>query len=305
MGISLVGVAGLVVLLYPTMASWFSAKAQESVIDGWVDRLDSVPAATKAAALMSAREYNAAIPEILFTDPFTVHDAIAGRGGAYEVYLGELSVDGEEVMGRIRAPAIGVDLPILHGTDDATLERGVGHVFGASLPVGGLGTHSVLTAHSGLVSAVMFDDLERLQPGDLVQIDVLDSSLQYRVTSTQVVLPTEVSDLQLEAGRDQITLVTCTPTGVNSHRLLVHADRIPAEQVAAGPGRTVLTDDAATAGFPWWVPALVGGSVLVLLGVVCLDRFSRRNHSASAVRASARTAESVTPEQDPQDLEQR
>lgn len=280
-GIALIGIAGLVVLLYPTITSWFSAKAQESALQAYVERVDAIPDAAKAAVLTAADDYNAAIPEILLTDPFTADDTgtDSGSGGAYQVYLDHLAFDGVEVMGRVRIPTIAVDLPILHGTEEATLERGVGHVFGSSLPVGGIGTHSVLTAHSGLITAVMFDELEQLRPGDTVQIDVLDRSLHYRVTSTQVVLPTEVSDLQLAVGRDQITLVTCTPTGVNTHRLLVHADRVPIEGVAADTGRTVLTDAPTAAGFPWWIPVLIGGSVLVWAAVLWLDRSARRNRS--------------------------
>lgn len=270
-GIALMAIAGLVVVLYPTMASWFSTKAQESVVDTYLDEVELVPDHDKVAALAAAHAYNAEIPEILLSDPYTMQDAREGRGGAFETYLEQLSFHGSDVMARVRIPSISVNLPIFHGTDDAVLDRGAGHLFGGSLPVGGPGTHSVITAHSGLISAVMFDDLEQVRVGETIVIDVAGETLVYQVTSTQVVEPTEVSDLKLVPGQDLLTLVTCTPTGVNTHRLLVHAERVPDEAVSA-PTRTLIEGSEGTAGFPWWIPMLIGGVLLVVLLVRWLGR---------------------------------
>lgn len=270
-GIALMAILGLVVVLYPTMASWFSARAQESVVDTYLEGVEQVPDHDKVVALASARAYNAGIPEILLSDPYTMQDAREGRGGAYETYLEQLKLAGSDVMARVRIPSISVNLPIFHGTDDAVLDRGAGHLFGGSLPVGGPGTHAVITAHSGLISAVMFDDLEQVGVGDTVVIDVAGETLIYQVTATQVVEPTEVSDLALEPGADLLTLVTCTPTGVNTHRLLVHASRVPDEAVTA-PTRTLIEGSDGVAGFPWWIPILLGGIALVLLVVRWLRR---------------------------------
>lgn len=282
-GVAVLAVVGLLVVFYPTMASWFTARSQEAAVEGYLDEVESTPLAVKQEALARAREYNEAIPQILLTDPYTVEDARAGRGGAYRTYLEQLAVERVSIMGRVTIASIGVDLPIRHGTDEQTLQSGAGHLFGSSLPVGGPGTHSVLTAHSGLVTATMFDHLEDVQVGAIVGIEVLGQTLRYRVTSTEVVEPTEVAALQREPRRDQLTLVTCTPTGVNTHRLLVHADRVPDDP--AGPGdRTPLAAEGLSAGFPWWLPTLVAGSTGLVLLVLLLGRPSARARSGGAER---------------------
>lgn len=269
--ISLVAVAGMVVLLYPSMSAWFSARAQQSSLDAWTEQVRAGPPAAMAELWAQARAYNDAIPEILLTDPYTIDDALAGRGGAYDLYDRTLVVPGTEVMARIRIPDVGIDLPVFHGTDERTLELGAGHLFGASLPVGGPGSHSVVTAHNGRVEATMFDDLDRVEVGDTVLIDVLDRTLVYRVTGSRTVLPTEVSSLALAPGRDLLTLITCTPTGVNSHRLLVHAERVE-DPVQGADGPTRIARAGSGPGFPWWAVQFVGGSVLAVWAVFRLTR---------------------------------
>lgn len=270
-GIAVMAIIGMVVVLYPTMAAWFSSRAQDSAVAAYLDRVSTAPVQEREAALARAHAYNAAIPQILLTDPYTVEDARAGRGGAYQEYAEQLVVEGISVIGRLRIPSIGVSLTVRHGTAEDTLELGAGHLFGSSLPVGGPGTHSVITAHSGLVTARMFNDLEDLEVGQDVLIDVLGRTVRYRVTSTEVVEPTGVSGLQQQPVRDQLTLVTCTPTGANTHRLLVHADRVP-DPAASATDWTSVPGDSGSAGFPWWIPGLLVGS----LGVVVVVRLAGR-----------------------------
>lgn len=166
------------------------------------------------------------------------------------------------MMGRISIPSIHSDLPIFHGTDDETLSKGAGHLFGSGLPVGGTGTHSVLTAHSGFVNATLFDDLDQVRQGDVFSVTVLGESFYYKVDQIKTVLPEETDDLRKVQDKDYVTLVTCTPTGVNSHRLLVRGERVDAP--AAGSAHA-LPSQAMDPGFPWWALALVGTAVLIVV----------------------------------------
>lgn len=151
-------------------------------------------------------------------------------------------------MARLRIPTIGASLPVFHGTSDETLERGVGHLQGSALPVGGAGTNSVLTGHSGIPQSRLFTDLHDLVAGDVVTVEVVGETLTYRVERIATVLPTETDLLQPVPGADLLTLVTCTPIGVNTHRLLVQAHRVDEADLPAA----VIVAGAAGAGFPWW-----------------------------------------------------
>lgn len=145
---------------------------------------------------------------------------------ASQDYESQLNIAGNGIMGYVEIPAIGVTLPIYHGTGADTLERGIGHLLGSSLPVGGESTHTVLTGHSGMASQKMFSDLADMQIGDVFYLDVLGERLAYQVDQIKTVLPTDTSDLGIADGKDYCTLVTCTPFGANTHRLLVRGTRI-------------------------------------------------------------------------------
>ena len=145
---------------------------------------------------------------------------------AEESYASLLNVRGDGIMGYIQIPTIGVDLPIYHGTAEETLDRGVGHLLGSSLPVGGIGTHCVLTGHSGLAGTRMFSDLDQLKKGDVFYIRVLDETHAYMILDINTVLPEDTSLLSIDPNRESVTLVTCTPFGVNTHRLLIRGERI-------------------------------------------------------------------------------
>ena len=145
---------------------------------------------------------------------------------AEESYWHLLNVRGDGIMGYVQIPKIGVELPIYHGTTEETLDKGVGHLLGTSLPVGGVGTHSVLTGHSGLAGTRMFSDLDQLKVGDVFYVRVLDETHAYMILDINTVLPEDTSKLEIDPQRESVTLVTCTPFGVNTHRLLVRGERI-------------------------------------------------------------------------------
>ena len=147
---------------------------------------------------------------------------------AEESYGRLLNVRGDGIMGYVQIPKIGVELPIYHGTAEETLDKGVGHLLGTSLPVGGIGTHSVLTGHSGLAGTRMFSDLDQLKVGDVFYVRVLDETHAYMILDINTVLPEDTSKLEIDPQRESVTLVTCTPFGVNTHRLLVRGERIEA-----------------------------------------------------------------------------
>ncbi|PWD51381.1 class C sortase [Serinibacter arcticus] len=257
-----VAVAGVGVLLYPTAASWFTARVQAGQIASYSESVEAIGSQEVDQMLADARAYNEWLPKGPLRDPFRPDGVVQTAVGDYVAeYYSKLAVPESDAMARLSIPAIGVDLPVLHGTDPAALTRGVGHIFGSSLPVGGEGTHSVLTAHSGYVNAVLFDNLARLDHGDTFSIHVLGEDLHYRVDQILEVLPDEADSLQVVDGHDYVTLITCTPIGINTHRLLVRGERV--DDPDAGTGQTISAASPPTApGFPWWAVAILATAAL-------------------------------------------
>jgi sortase A len=272
--IVILALAGFTTLMYPTAGNWFTDRAHASVISGYTQTIDSMPAGERAAELQRARLYNASLGQGHIDDPYG-SAATASNEVVAADYLEQLSLTTSTTMARIRIPTADIALPVYHGTDDETLSRGVGHLQGSALPVGGLGTNSVLTGHSGVPQADLFTGLHDVEIGDRVYIDVMGTTLTYQVDKTQAVLPTETDLLQPIPDKDLLTLITCTPIGVNTHRLIVQAHRITDTDALAD---TTALAGATAAGFPWW--AVVLGSAIVA-GVVflCLPYFSRRKKS--------------------------
>ncbi len=259
-GIALIAVLGVLAILYPSTASWFSQYNQSQVVANLEDVVDEGPPARLMNALAEAREYNDALVsgELgtgALLDPSSnvpTSDGISPGGFDYDQIL---HANNAGVMARLRIPAIDVDLPIYHGTSDEVLAKGVGHLEGTSLPVGGLSQHSVLTAHRGLPEATLFNNLNKLEIGDTFTIEVFGEVLTYRVNSTETILPDQTESLLPEYDEDLVTLVTCTPLGVNTHRYLVTGERIlptPASDVAAAGELPDIP------GFPWWAVILTG-----------------------------------------------
>lgn len=256
---------GVLVLLYPTAASWLSEYEQSTLIDDFTVEAGTAGSDEHAAQLDAARLYN---EQLFGAASVGAHERIpqadASRADADGDYLQQLASDDHGLMARLKIPAIDLDLPIYHGTSDAVLNKGVGHLEGTALPVGGLGTHSVLTGHRGLASAELFTRLDEVAIGDTFTIEVAGEVLAYRVIATQVVEPDETQTLVPDVRRDLVTLVTCTPLGINSHRILVTAERVlptPPEDLAAAGA------PASGPGLPWWVgviAATVAGLVIYL-----------------------------------------
>lgn len=254
-----IAVAGVGVLLYPTAASWFSARVQTGQVASYAETVEALPSREAEQLLAEAHAYNEWLPRGPLRDPFRPDGVVeqTAVGDYVADYYDKLAVPGVESMARLVIPEIDLDLPVLHGTDPAALTQGVGHIFGSSLPVGGASTHAVLTAHSGYVNATLFDELHRLDVGSEMTVHVLGETLVYRVEEILEVLPNESDSLQVSEGKDLLTLITCTPVGVNTHRLLVRGERVEdrevverATAVAAGP--------PASPGFPWWAVAILG-----------------------------------------------
>jgi sortase A len=214
------------ITLYPIISSRYNEKHQSQIYVSYQEQMEQVDTTAIDEARELAIQYNQAILEGVKEDAFD-HDALLW---ASEDYKHQLNITGNGIMGYVEIPNIRVSLPIYHGTEDVTLQKGVGHLLGSSLPVGGESTHAVLTGHSGMASQRMFSDLDLMKTGDVFYLDVLGERMAYQVDQIKTVLPYDTTHLEIISGMDHCTLVTCTPFGVNTHRLLVRGIRIPYEQ---------------------------------------------------------------------------
>lgn len=225
------GVVALGLLLYPLVGELLSEKYHSDIETSYTAAIKDTDDAELTTQWQAAQQYNAMLA-----------NATISEGGASApplAYADQLTVGG--AMAYVDIPQIGVYLPVQHGTNAETLERSVGHVVGTSLPVGGSSTHAVLSAHSGMASSKLFSDIDQLEKGDTFYIHVLGEVLAYEVDNINTVLPTDTSLLQIEDGKDLVTLVTCTPFGINTHRLLVRGHRVPytPEQASAAEEKPV------------------------------------------------------------------
>lgn len=223
--------AGLGLVAYPLVSSYLYDRGSEGVIDAYDEAVSSAGHDEAERQFELARAYNESLEraDVTLTDPFdpsTVEDAPAP-------YDSIMNLDGDGVIGHVEIPKIDVDLPIYHGTSAQVLEKGVGHMSNTSLPTGDAGTHTVLTGHTGLPKARLFTDISELTEGDVFYVHVLDRTFAYRVDQISIVEPSDSSELQVVEGREYVTLLTCYPYGVNSHRLLVRGEGIPLDEAAA------------------------------------------------------------------------
>lgn len=219
--VCLIFVAGLALLLYPTVSNFWNEKRNEKLISDYIANVSAAKGEDYSAEFKAAEEYNRTLEGKGVPDAFSFISEEED-----ETYMSLLSQSSNGVMGYIKIPKISVSLPIYHTTEKSVLEKGVGHLQGSALPVGGEGTHCVLSAHRGLPSAALFTDLNLLETGDKFFIYVLDRSLAYEVDQILEVEPDETESLNVSETEDLVTLVTCTPYGVNSHRLLVRGHRV-------------------------------------------------------------------------------
>lgn len=219
--IAMIGALGLIA--YPTFSDWWNRMHQSYAVAGYVEQTKDMSGAERKAMLKAAHEYN---------------ERLAANGDRWHMtdaqkreYDETLDVTGTGIMGYVTIPRIKVKLPVYHGTSDGVLQIAAGHLAGTSLPVGGATTHAVVSGHTGLPSARLLTGLDELKKGDTFAFHVLDQTYTYQVDQISVVLPSEISKLNIESGADYATLITCTPYGVNSHRLLVRGRRIPNPKV--------------------------------------------------------------------------
>lgn len=220
----LIFVAGLSLLLYPSVSDYWNSTRQSKAIASYVDTVDNMYQETIDQIKENARIFNKKL--------FERNKGLYLNDTEKEEYNAQLDVSGSGIMSYIIIDKIHVELPVYHGTEDSVLQVGIGHIEGSSLPVGGESTHCVLSGHRGLPSAKLFSNLDKLEVGDTFILDTLDETLTYEVDKISIVLPDELDELAIFEGEDLCTLVTCTPYGINTHRLLVRGHRIENDEKA-------------------------------------------------------------------------
>ena len=265
-------IAGLGVFNYPVISTLYNQLHEGTVMASYDETVAKMEQEELDALYKQSQDYNRKIAE----EGPTVQDAFE-QGETVEDELSNqtLNMEGSGVMGSIEIPKIHVFLPIYHGTSSDVLEVGVGHLQGSSLPVGGDTTHSILTGHRGLPSAELFTNLDQLEEGDIFYIHILRKTLAYKIYNIETILPEEVENLVIEEGKDLITLVTCTPYGINSHRLLLHAERTVYEE----PEKEINTAEARSQNLWEWLleqkSFLISAAVLALLLLYLILSFIR------------------------------
>ena len=280
--------AGILVLLYPVFATQYNNYRQESIASQFSAVAEDAGPDAVAENLRRADEYNANAAESPILDPWL--DAQRPGTEAYQEYLSQLNIN--DVMATVKIPAINVNLPIYHGTESATLDKGIGHLFGTALPVGGESTHTVLTGHTGLGTATMFDQLTSLKEGDVFYIEVPGRHLKYQVTDIRVVLPNETETLNKVEGKDLATLITCTPYGINTHRLLVTGERVPMDEATAAAEAAQVKGAVLK---PWMIAILIAVAIILLVSAIIWARSRKRREDPQAVEGAAGALASADP----------
>ena len=259
--ICIIFLAGLSLLLYPFVANQWNNYRQKQLISGYeqvVSEKEAAEGIDYDAERKKAEDYNEALLPCVLPDSF----ALAESSGVDPVYMNTLNIAGDEMMGSVEIPKINIKIPIYHTTEEEVLNKGAGHLEGSSLPVGGANTHAVISAHRGLPSASLFTDLDQLKEGDHFLIHVLNETLCYEVDKISVVKPEDTTALAVEDGQDLVTLLTCTPYGVNTERLLVRGHRVPYVEEEVKEEKTVLSGSSLHTNYLLWV--FVGLSVTAL-----------------------------------------
>ena len=250
--IGIIFLAGLSLLLYPFVANQWNNYRQKQLISSYeqtVSQKEESNGIDYDAELKKAEAYNEALLPSILPDSF----AIAAASEEDQTYMNTLNIAGDEMMGIVEIPKIDIKLPIYHTTEEDVLKQAAGHLEGSSLPIGGKSTHAVISAHRGLPSASLFTDLDQLKKGDHFLIHVLNKTLCYEVDKISVVKPEETSALAVEEGEDLVTLLTCTPYGVNTERLLVRGHRVPYEEQKVADEKTPLSGISLHTNYLLWV----------------------------------------------------
>lgn len=263
---------GIAILLYPTLSDYYNSFHQSRAIASYIEQMEAVDPVDYQREWERAREYNQALTRK--PNRFLLSDE------EYAEYESLLNLTGSGIMGYIEVPKIDCTLPIYHGTDEAVLQIAVGHIEGSSLPTGGLGTHAVLSGHRGLPSAKLFTDLDKMEIGDLFVIRVLDEIMTYEIDQILIVLPEEMDALAIAPDEDYCTLVTCTPYGVNTHRLLVRGRRTENAELE----RIVKVVADATQIDPRLMAPVFAAPLLLVLFIGMMIVTGRRNRRAKRRR---------------------
>lgn len=256
---ALIVLLGILVMLYPIVATSWNNYQQQEVAKQYAELMKDTDPELLNEQVEAAHEYNRTKAQGPILDPWLAH--VNTNMPEYDEYLDQLS--GQPAMSQVTIPAIDSKLPLYHGTKEETLQRGLGHLYGTSLPVGGESTHAVITGHTGITNATLWDNLTDVEIGDAIYINTFGEKLKYEVYDTQVVTPDQTDMLGTVEGKDIITLITCTPYGINTHRLLVHAERVPMD-----PGEEKLIDGVDGFTMQWWMWAVLGVVALILIGLI-------------------------------------
>ncbi|MXQ48005.1 class C sortase [Streptococcus pneumoniae] len=249
-------ILGIGLIAYPSVSDWWNSYHQSRAIMDYQDKVSHIDKRQYQKILARAENYNKQFLETNIQWQLTKEEK--------KEYNSQLSIDQSGNMGFITIPKINVNLPIFHGTSEDVLQTSIGHLEGTSLPVGGQSTHSVLSGHRGLPSAKLFSDLDKLRVGDRWTVNILDETYTYEVDQIRTVLPKDLSNLQIEEGKDYQTLLTCTPYGINTHRLLVRGHRVANED-----GDALVIADAIQID-PIYIAPFIGFPILLLLLMIFL-----------------------------------
>lgn len=263
----------LSVLLYPTVSNYLYEKNSSTIVANYDKEVENTTDEEKEEMFRLAREYNARLAQ----DQVSIGDAFSEESSDDQEYENLLNKSGTGMMGYIQIPKIDVELPLYHGTRESVLQVGVGHLKETSLPVGGETTHAVLTGHRGLPSKMLFTDLDQMEKGDVFYISILDQKFAYQVNQILTVLPSETESLQIVEGKDYVTLVTCTPYGVNSHRLLIRGERIPYEEAV------LMEPDEIEEGIkiPFEIKVLLIALLVLAIIFIIINIYRKRKHLKS------------------------
>lgn len=276
----IVFVIGVGVLLYPTVSDWWNSFHSSQAIANYAERVAALDKDEYDRILSSAAEYNRLLA--------TKENQYSMPEEELKRYQSELNVDGNNIMGYIEIEKIGVSLPIYHGTEDSVLQIAVGHLNWTSLPIGGESTHAVLSGHRGLPSAKLFTNLDKMEVGDTFVIRILDEIYTYKVDQISIVLPQDTENLRVVEGKDYVTLVTCTPYGINTHRLLVRGTRT---ENAKGALDIRITNDA-TRIEPLIIATCIMVPILIILFIVVMVNDKKRSKRAKAAMEAKLSIES-------------
>ena len=260
--------------LYPVISNYVNQKYASQIQTEYQEIVEQADDGEIQEVKEKAHTYNLALVPGA-TDAYSQEGLLA----AAEDYDAQLNIAGNGIMGYVEIPKISVNLPIYHGTENDSLERGIGHLLGSSLPVGGENTHTILSGHSGMATQKMFTDLEQLALGDVFYLRVLDKTLAYQVTEINTVLPHDTSLLGIVSGEDLCTLVTCTPYGVNTHRLLVRVARIPYEDAELVEMETAQEELAASSWeqhYLWGLGIGLGAATLAAMAILLVIQIRKR-----------------------------